>query len=168
MAANWKPNNWEVLVRGDQCPVCDLIQIPDHKDAHLLPIADLSFSRLCLAKNQFVPGYCVLLCRTHVIEPYDLIADARIQFFDDLAMAGKVLQVAFNADKMNYNILGNVVPHLHVHLIPRYFTDNAPHRPIDPTPTGHEVFLSDAAYAERMLLIQQHLGAGLSAHHWLY
>jgi diadenosine tetraphosphate (Ap4A) HIT family hydrolase len=61
---------------------------------------------------------------------------------------------------MNYNILGNGVPHLHVHIIPRYFTDSAPHRPIDPTPQGHEVYLSAAAYTERITLIQAHIGTG--------
>ena len=159
MAASWKTHNWDALVRGDQCPVCALLHIPGQEDAHLLPICDLSFSLLCLAKNQFVPGYCVLICQAHVIEPYELAVDARTRFFDDLAAAGKCLQAAFKADKMNYNILGNVVPHLHVHLIPRYFTDSAPNRPIDPTPAGHEIYLTDTTYAERMLLIQQHLGA---------
>ena len=34
--------------------------------------------------------------------------------------------------------------HLHTHLIPRYFTDDAPNRPIDPTPAGREVYLLEA------------------------
>ena len=39
--------------------------------------------------------------------------------FDDLAKAGNALQKVFNADKMNYNILGNLIPHLHTHILPR-------------------------------------------------
>jgi diadenosine tetraphosphate (Ap4A) HIT family hydrolase len=160
MTANWKPSNWDALISGERCPLCDLIQTGQQEDEHGISVADLRISRLSLAKNQCVPGYCVLLCRKHVIEPYELTTDERMQFFDDLAVAGKALQVAFQADKMNYNILGNRVPHLHVHIIPRYFTDSAPHRPIDPTPQGQEVYLSAAAYAERIILIQTHLGAG--------
>jgi diadenosine tetraphosphate (Ap4A) HIT family hydrolase len=58
---------------------------------------------------------------------------------------------------MHYNILGNAIPHLHVHIIPRYFTDSAPQRPIDPTPQGHEVYLSAEASTERITLIQTYL-----------
>ncbi len=159
MAQSWKPNDWETLITGARCPVCDLIATAQQQDKHLRPIADMRFSRLFLAKNQYVPGYCVLICHRHVIEPHELTAEERALFFDDVSVAGQVLQAAFTADKMNYNILGNVVPHLHVHIIPRYFTDSAPHRPIDPTPQGYEVYLTAAAYVERITLIQQHLEA---------
>ncbi len=73
---------------------------------------------------------------------------------------GKSLQAIFQADKMNYNILGNVIPHLHVHIVPRYFTDSAPHRPIDPTPKGQEVYLAATAYAERIARIRRQIEAG--------
>ena len=62
---------------------------------------------------------------------------------------------------MNYNILGNVIPHLHTHILPRYFTDNAPNRPIDPGLKGHEVYLSAEGYEERIKLIRSHIGAEL-------
>jgi diadenosine tetraphosphate (Ap4A) HIT family hydrolase len=159
MPDNWRPNNWDALISGESCPVCGLIQTAKPEDKYLLAIGDLSFSRLFLSKNQFVPGYCVMICRKHVIEPFELAADERGMFFDDLAVVGKGLQAAFKADKMNYNILGNVIPHLHVHILPRYFTDSAPNRPIDPGLKGHEVYLSAAEYAERIALIKERVGA---------
>ncbi len=130
MGANWKSNDWDRLVRGEDCPVCDVIQTAKCQDAHGIAIADLRLSRLFLAKNQYVPGYCVLMCQRHVIEPYELSADERSQFFADLAIAGRVLQTVFQADK-----------------------------PIDPTPAGQEVYLSAEAYAERIALIRAHLDA---------
>ena len=30
---------------------------------------------------------------------------------------------------LNYLLLGNIVPHLHVHVVPRYLDDRAPERP---------------------------------------
>ena len=159
MGASWKSHDWDRLVRGERCPVCDVFQTTGHEDAHGIVVANLRLSRLFLARNQYVPGYCVLMCQRHVIEPYDLTADERTLFFDDVARVGHVLQTAFQADKMNYNILGNVIPHLHVHIIPRYFTDSAPNRPIDPTPVGQEVFLSAEGYADRIALIRAHLEA---------
>jgi diadenosine tetraphosphate (Ap4A) HIT family hydrolase len=157
---SWKPKNWDALMSGEGCPVCDLIHTAKQEDEHLIAVGDLRFSRLFLAKNQYVLGYCVMICHRHVIEPYELTADERMMFFDDLALVGKGLQEAFSADKMNYNILGNVVPHLHAHILPRYFTDSAPNRPIDPAIKGQEVYLSAAEYAERIMLIQKHIGAG--------
>jgi diadenosine tetraphosphate (Ap4A) HIT family hydrolase len=74
-----------------------------------------------------------------------------------VAQAGRVLQRVFGADKMNYQMLGNAVPHLHAHLIPRYFTDPAPQRPIDPTPHGQEVYLPAAEYHQRIAKIREAL-----------
>lgn len=161
MAECWKSENWDDLIRGDNCPVCDLINLDKAEDAHGIAIADLSFSRLFLAKNQYVQGYCVLMCHRHVIEPYELTADERAKYFDDLALVGQVLEKAFKADKLNYNILGNVIPHLHTHILPRYFTDDAPNRPIDPGLKGHEVYLSKEGYEERIKLIRSHIGTVL-------
>jgi diadenosine tetraphosphate (Ap4A) HIT family hydrolase len=160
VAENWKAKDWDTLIRGERCPVCDLIQTAKPEDQHGIAVADLRLSRLFLARNQYVPGYCVMMCHKHVIEPYELTTDERTMFFDDLAVAGRGLQAAFQADKMNYNILGNVVPHLHVHIVPRYFTDSAPHRPIDPGLKGQEVYLSAAEYAERIKSIQKYIGGG--------
>jgi diadenosine tetraphosphate (Ap4A) HIT family hydrolase len=37
----------------------------------------------------------------------------------------------FRPVKLNYQLLGNAVPHLHTHLVPRYADDPAPGRPLD-------------------------------------
>ena len=159
MAENWKSENWDALIKGENCPVCELVRLDLDKaeDEHGIAIVDLSFSRLFLQKNQYVQGYCVLMCHRHVIEPYELTTDERAKYFNDLALVGRVLKKAFKADKLNYNILGNLIPHLHTHLLPRYFTDEAPQRPIDPGLKGYEVFPSTAGYEERIKLIRAHL-----------
>ena len=66
MAGNWKPENWDALINGEDCPVCNLLHSAEQEDQHGIAIADLRFSRLFLAKNQYVPGYCILICRTHM------------------------------------------------------------------------------------------------------
>jgi diadenosine tetraphosphate (Ap4A) HIT family hydrolase len=157
MLGNWKSRDWDSLISGESCLVCDLIRLDKPEDEHLIRICDLTLSRLYLAKNQFVQGYCVLICHQHVIEPYELSQPERTSYFDDFALAGSVLQRAFKADKMNYNILGNVIPHLHTHILPRYFTDSAPNRPIDPALKGHEVFLTASEYEDRIRLIVDHI-----------
>ena len=157
MSNNLKSENWDLLISGEECPVCDLIRSDAKEDEHLLEICDLSLSRLYLAKNQFVKGYCVLICNQHVIELGDLSRSDRAMYFDDVALAASVLQTIFDADKMNYNILGNVSPHLHTHILPRYFTDLAPNRPLDPALKGHEIYLTDGEYKERINLIAKRI-----------
>ena len=153
MPENWKSKNWDSLISGEICPVCDLVHSDAHEDEHLIQICDLTLSRLYLAKNQFVKGYCVLICRRHVIELSELSRPERAAYFDEVALVANVLQKIFAADKMNYNILGNVSPHLHTHILPRYFTDSAPNRPIDPALKGHELFLTASEYRNRINLI---------------
>ena len=155
MPENWKSESWGSLISGESCPVCEQIHWNKKEDEHLIYICDLSFSRLHLAKNQFVKGYCVVICRRHVIEPYELSKEERASYFDDVAFAAKVLQSVFRADKMNYNILGNLIPHLHTHVLPRYFTDSAPNRPIDPG--AAKVFLTPGQYEDRLRLILDHI-----------
>lgn len=155
MTENWKPQNWNTLISGTNCPVCDQIRLNENEDKHLIKICDLKFSCLYLAKNQFVKGYCVLICHRHVIEPYELSKKERATYFDDLARTAHALQTAFKADKMNYNLLGNIIPHLHTHILPRYFTDSAPNRPIDPT--YEKIFLTSSAYKKRIELILDHI-----------
>ena len=89
MAESWKAENWDALIRGEDCPVCELIRLDEAEDEHGIAIADLSFSRLFLAKNQYVRGYCVLMCHRHVIEPHELTAEERAKYFDDLALVGR-------------------------------------------------------------------------------
>ena len=146
MPENWKSENWDSLISSEGCPVCKQFRLDEKEDEHLLYICDLPFSRLFLAKNQFIKGYCVLICRSHVIEPYELSKKERAGYFDDLALAASALQTFFKADKMNYNLLGNIVPHLHTHILPRYFTDSAPHRPIDPG--FKKVYLTQSEYED--------------------
>jgi hypothetical protein len=48
-------------------------------------------------------------------------------------------------------------PKEYTHILPRYFTDSAPNRPIVPGVKGHEVYLSAEEYAKRINLIRTYL-----------
>jgi diadenosine tetraphosphate (Ap4A) HIT family hydrolase len=129
----WMPREqWDALARGETCPLCQEIQSAIPINEYGFTITDLPMSRLRLASNQFVRGYCVLICNQHVQEPYHLPRIQYLQFFADMTLVAQALERVFQPLKMNFQLLGNAVPHLHAHILPRYYGDAAPHRPIDP------------------------------------
>jgi diadenosine tetraphosphate (Ap4A) HIT family hydrolase len=74
---------------------------------------------------QFYHGYCVLVSRRHVTELSALDDDERRSYLDEMCLLSKAIEAAFHPHKMNYELLGNQVPHLHWHLFPRYRDDPA-------------------------------------------
>jgi len=146
---------WDALVRGEDCPLCRDLAAGTAPNAFRHVIADLAVSQLWLAANQSVPGYCVLVHHRHVREPYDLPTEERAAYFEDMTVAGHALEQAFGAVKMNFELLGNAVPHLHCHIKPRYYGDPAPGKPIHPD--AHTLLLDAQAYAQRVDLIRRAL-----------
>lgn len=129
----WMPEaKWNALKRGEGCPLCEKLAADSGLDEYGHTIGWLPVSLLRLASNQYVRGYCVLIYQRHVVEPYELEVAERNAFFDDVMRAGKALETVFGPTKLNFEILGNAVPHLHCHLKPRYYGDPAPAHPIDP------------------------------------
>lgn len=47
----------------------------------------------------------------------------------DVLDAGRLLERHFEPVKMNYDTLGNALPHLHTHLVPRFADDPRPGEP---------------------------------------
>jgi diadenosine tetraphosphate (Ap4A) HIT family hydrolase len=78
---------------------------------------------------QFFTGYCVLVSREHASELSQL-AQARAAFLDEMATLAEAIETRFRPRKLNYELLGNQVPHLHWHLFPRYADDPDRLRPV--------------------------------------
>ena len=146
---------WDARVRGDECFFCTELNERVESNELFIRIADLQVSQLRLATDQTVRGYCVLIATTHVTEPFELGVSGSRAYFEDLMLAARVLTKVFEPDKMNYQILGNLVPHLHCHLHPRYYGDLWPG-----APAGSEiepVLLSPEEYLDRVTLIRRAL-----------
>lgn len=93
-------------------------------------IADLGASQAYLHDDQFFPGWTVLVLKRHATELFELDRAERAQLMDDVSAAAAAVASAFGAVKMNYALLGNVLPHIHWHLIPRLPGDPAPKEPV--------------------------------------
>ncbi len=90
-------------------------------------IADCGPAKAYLHADQFFPGWTVLVLDRHVTELFDLAPDERGALMEQVARVARAVAAAASARKMNYALLGNQLPHIHWHLIPRAAADPAPH-----------------------------------------
>jgi len=125
-----------------------------------LLIAELGTSRAFLHEDQFFPGYVLLVLRRHATELYQLEAGERTAHLEEVSRVAEALARVFRPVKMNYELLGNQVPHIHWHLVPRLPTDPdllSPIWRVDHQPAP----LAPAAARERIESIRRALdGAG--------
>jgi len=87
-------------------------------------VAQVNSGWVVMGSSQFVRGYCLLLPDPVVSNLNALSIDARKLLFHEVAIVGDALLETTDARRINYEILGNLEPALHVHLFPRY--DNEP------------------------------------------
>jgi diadenosine tetraphosphate (Ap4A) HIT family hydrolase len=107
---------------GADCPFC-------HKLSTLreLPgdevVWQFAHSVAFLGPWQAYHGYCVLVARAHATELSRLAPEERRGYLDEMCLLAAALEAAFRPHKLNYELLGNQVRHLHWHLFPRYADD---------------------------------------------
>ena len=87
-------------------------------------IARLKSGWLVAGEAQVMRGYCLLLPDPVVSDLNELIGEHRQQFLADMARAGDAILQVTQAARINYEILGNLDPALHAHIIPRYETES--------------------------------------------
>lgn len=75
---------------------------------------------LFVGDHQFHRGYALLLLKDHVRELHELQPTIQVALFQELMTAGRALVDSFKPWKMNYSCYGNLDPHIHWHLFPRY------------------------------------------------
>ena len=82
-------------------------------------------------------GYTIVIWRgSHIAEPTELAeADASL-YWREVLSVGRALERYLQPVKMNYDTLGNSLPHLHTHVLPRYADDPKPGWPF-PFPELH-------------------------------
>lgn len=121
----WNTPEWEALRSGEACPIC-------RQGRPFGIVAELQTSYLTSGPDGVMRGNCSLVLKRHAVELFDLDPGEACAFMQDLQRAAAAVQEVTGAVKMNYEIHGNTIPHLHVHLYPRYRGDPFEHGPIDP------------------------------------
>ncbi|HEX4864046.1 MAG TPA: HIT family protein [Acidimicrobiales bacterium] len=78
-----------------------------------------------------LPAYVCVVAKRHVDEPYQLPPEEMLAFWDESMLVARTLAGLVAPRKMNYEIHGNTLPHLHLHLYPRFDGDPFEGQPID-------------------------------------
>ena len=79
--------------------------------------------RVVLADEPFA-GFCRVIWKAHVREMTDLAAVDRTHLMNVVFAVEAALRALVQPDKMNVASLGNAVPHMHWHVIPRFADDS--------------------------------------------
>ena len=79
--------------------------------------------RVVLIDDDNYPGFCRVIWQGHVKEVTDLPELDRMLLMDVLWQVEQVVREVMQPEKINLASFGNMVPHLHWHVIPRYTDD---------------------------------------------
>jgi diadenosine tetraphosphate (Ap4A) HIT family hydrolase len=126
------------------CELCALA-------ASLKVVANDKFS-VILADEANYPGFARVIWNEHVREVSDLADADRLLLNEAVFKLEQAVREVMQPLKVNVASLGNVVPHLHWHVIPRYADDAHFPAPV----WAHAVRVTDeAVLAERRALVPQ-------------
>jgi diadenosine tetraphosphate (Ap4A) HIT family hydrolase len=87
------------------------------------------YCRVVLTNEPFT-GFCRVVAARHVREMTDLPASEREHVLRVVFALETALREMLHPDKMNVASLGNMVPHVHWHVIPRFVDDSHFPRPV--------------------------------------
>jgi diadenosine tetraphosphate (Ap4A) HIT family hydrolase len=140
-------------VTAEACPACTG-QWPTPEQR----IADCGSTIAYLHDDQFFGGWTFLVLKRHATELWQLETAERARLMEEITRVARAVSAAFGAIKMNYELLGNAIAHIHWHLVPRRADDPSPRQPV--WTVAHEPRrLTPDEVAERIALIRSHLGA---------
>ena len=125
--AEW-PRNWTELTRGVGCEMCENGR-PD-ASRYGVRIYAGRYTDAYLQRADVQRGYTVVIWRgRHVNEPTELNGAEASGYWTEVLTVARALIDLYKPLKMNYETLGNSLPHLHTHLIPRFTEDPRPGQP---------------------------------------
>lgn len=97
------------------CPLCS----PKNEDL----LWQDSFCRVILVDDPAYPAFCRVILNVHVKEMTDLPEQDRQRLMSVVFAVEAAVREVVRPDKINLASLGNMVPHVHWHVIPRFADD---------------------------------------------
>jgi diadenosine tetraphosphate (Ap4A) HIT family hydrolase len=123
-------------------------------------LAELETSWVTVNEDAPMRGYACLVFRRHAVELHDLGEADGAAFMRDVQRLSAAVQDVTGAVKLNYEVHGNTIPHLHMHFYPRYPGDPFEGGPINPKMVRQPVYAPGEFAALRTRLREALGGAG--------
>jgi diadenosine tetraphosphate (Ap4A) HIT family hydrolase len=111
------------------CALCAEIALVERGESPWA-VATLATGHVWISPTQYYRGATFFVSSRCVREVYDLDVEVRQVHLMEMSAVAAAVQRATGARKMNYESLGNGVPHLHWWLTPRHDDDPRPRGPI--------------------------------------
>ena len=93
----------------------------DHRLQGLMAeVCCLNKSTVYLFRDQTFRGRCVVACKKHLTELFQLEPSELHEYMDEVAKVAEVINNIFKPDKITYAIFGDLVSHIHYHIVPKY------------------------------------------------
>ncbi len=100
------------------CLICERIElIKQGKNPHF--VKELETGYVVIGDGQYFKGYTLFLAKEHVTELHQMEYETKIKFLEEMSIVQEAVAKAFQAEKMNIELLGNGDAHVHCHLFPR-------------------------------------------------
>jgi len=123
------PDDWERRVRGEGCAMCAQGRPDENEFGIRVYRSDTSDAYLQKA-DVGQRGYTIVIWRgRHVAEPTELSDTEAGEYWADVLRVARAIEVHYTPAKLNLMMLGNSLPHLHTHVVPRYLDDRDPGHP---------------------------------------
>jgi diadenosine tetraphosphate (Ap4A) HIT family hydrolase len=155
MGSRTWPEDWEDRREGAGCSACANGRTDDIGDGVRFFAGEVSDAYLM--RSPKLPGYSVVTWRgRHVADPTMLEPDEISCYWAEVSTVARVIEAVYSPCHLNFQLLGNRMPHVHTHLIARYLDDEAPEAPIDPVGTTP---IPEDQLVEQVALLRAALGS---------
>ncbi|MBH0173444.1 HIT family protein [Fictibacillus sp. 23RED33] len=111
------------------CLICERIEMINNRTNPYF-VAELETGFVVIGDHQYFNGYTLFLSKQHKTELHFLETDMKKTFLNEMSLVAEAVYNAFNAEKLNYELLGNGDSHLHWHLFPRRENDSPVKGPV--------------------------------------
>jgi ATP adenylyltransferase len=118
---NQEKNPLSISCESDLCPFCSLTE--DKKT-----IIELESAYAIYDKFPVSPGHSLIIPKRHCADYFDLSFDEQSACWNLVNQIKEILDQSYRPDGYNIGInnlvpAGQTLPHVHIHLIPRYIGD---------------------------------------------
>ena len=123
------PADWERRYRGDDCPMCAQGR-PDENEFGIRVYRSDTSDGYLQKTDVGQRGYSLVIWRGRHVADVTQLADSEVgSYWDDVMRVARAVELHYTPAKLNLMTLGNELPHLHTHVVPRYLDDSEPGRP---------------------------------------